>query len=141
MKKTIGYLNIIGLVCMLVVIGCASSSSTQATEEDSYDSNVVKVDNSQMELADYLRQVSGVLVSGSGNNVSVQIRGVNSFRSGATRPLFVVDGQRLGYSFQTVKSFVNVHDVDEIEVLKGADAAIYGVEGGGGVILIKTKSS
>lgn len=140
MKKLIGYLNIIGLACMMLVAGCASSGGG-ATGESQVNSNVIKVDNSQMTLADYLRQVSGVAVIGSGNNVTVQIRGVNSFRSGATHPLFVVDGQRIGTSFQSVKNFVNVHDVDNIEVLKGSDAALYGVEGGGGVIVINTKNN
>lgn len=141
MKKLTGYVNIFGLVCILAVAGCGSSGGATAGAGD--DPNVVKVDrdNTQLTLADYLRKVSGVNVYGSGNNVTVQIRGVNSFRGGATRPLFVIDGQRVGKSYQAVNGFVNINDVDRIEVLKGSDASIYGVEGGGGVIVIHTKSN
>ncbi len=50
-----------------------------------------------------------------------------------TDPLYIVDGVR-GAAFDPT-----LHDIDFIEVLRGAEGAIYGVNGGGGVILINTK--
>lgn len=138
MNKKTGYFSILGLVCILIVSGCISSGG--ATAGNSSDPNVVNVNskNSQLSLADYLAKVPGVNVYGSGSNVKVQIRGVNSFRDGATRPLFVVDGQRVGKSYQDVVSVVNVNEIDRVKVLKDSDAAIYGIQGGGGVIEIMT---
>ncbi|MBO3270009.1 TonB-dependent receptor plug domain-containing protein [Hymenobacter defluvii] len=80
-------------------------------------------------------RVAGVQVTGSPTNMSVVIRGVNSF-SGNNSPLFIIDG------VQTDASIVNsipVQDVESVEILKGASAAIYGSRGGNGVIAIFTK--
>ncbi len=138
MNKKTSYFSILGLVCILIVSGCISSGG--ATAGNSSDPNQVNVNgnNSQLSLADYLAKVPGVNVYGSGSNVKIQIRGVNSFRDGATRPLFVVDGQRVGKSYQEVLGYVNVQNINSVKVLKGSDAALYGLEGGSGVIEIVT---
>lgn len=64
---------------------------------------------------------------------SVRIRGVNSL-TGPTEPLLVVDGvptrDLMG---------VNMPDVARVEVLKGARAFRYGMEGNNGVIVVTTK--
>lgn len=138
MNKKTGYFSILGLVCILIVSGCISSGGATAGNSSDPDEVNVNGDNSQLTLADYLARVPGVNVYGSGTNVKVQIRGVNSFREGATHPLFVVDGQRVGRSYQDVLGYVSVHNIDRVKVLKGSDAAIYGLEGGSGVIEIVT---
>ena len=89
-------------------------------------------------LADYLQQVPGVNVMGSQGNQIVTIRGINSFNSGI-EPLFVINGQIIGSSYSQANSMVNVRDIDYVRVLKGPDAATYGVRGGNGVVLIVTK--
>jgi outer membrane receptor for ferrienterochelin and colicin len=75
-------------------------------------------------------EVSGVVVSGR----SVQIRQGHSFYGSAT-PLFVVNGV-------IVESISNVNpqDVKTINILKGSEAAIYGVRGSNGVINIILKN-
>lgn len=80
---------------------------------------------------------AGVTVGGSGftrgNEQSVSIRGVNSVNQ--TNPLFIVDGV-------PTTQIANIHpcDVRSISFLKDSEAAIYGASGGGGVILIQTKT-
>jgi TonB-dependent SusC/RagA subfamily outer membrane receptor len=69
-------------------------------------------------------------VTGGGSNFTVSIRGSNS------APLFVLDGIPIDQDFVTG---LPIQDVETIEVLKGASAAIYGSRGGGGVIAIYTK--
>lgn len=71
-------------------------------------------------------RVAGVMVSGN----SVSIRG------GGT-PLFLLNGMQVDQD--VITSTLNVNDVESIDILKGASAAIYGGRGGNGVIAINTK--
>ena len=66
-----------------------------------------------------------------GQEATVSMRGINSFYADQT-PLFVVDGVIV----ETL-DFVNIYDVDHIEILK--DASIYGSRGANGAILVTTK--
>lgn len=75
-------------------------------------------------------RVAGVLVTGAGMNASVSIRGNRG------EPLFVLDGMPVDKALITS---LNVYDVESIDVLKGASAAIYGSRGGNGVISVLTK--
>jgi TonB-dependent SusC/RagA subfamily outer membrane receptor len=75
-------------------------------------------------------RVAGVQVVGSGMNASVYIRG------NRTEPLFVLDGMPVD---KDMIANLNTFDVESIDVLKGASAAIFGSRGGGGVISILTK--
>lgn len=121
----------------LLCVGC--SSTGESVSHSDQDNNVVSNQNDYYRyLADYLRKVSGVNVSGSGENAYVTIRGVSSFQSGNT-PLYVIDGQAVGNSYSQANSMVNPRDIDYVRVLKGPDAAIYGVRGANGVIEIVTK--
>lgn len=129
------------VMTLVVALGCVSAGSTR--NEDSADrpkNTVSDPNNIARDLAYYLRQVPGVIVSGAGNNVSVNIRGASSINAG-TSPLYVIDGQAIGTNYSQVNSIINVRDIDYVRVLKGTDAAIYGVRGGNGVIEIVTKKS
>lgn len=64
-------------------------------------------------------------------NGKVVIRGVGTINGDPT-PLFLVDGVEV----QSL-DFINVHDVDRVDVMK--DANIYGAKGGNGAILVTTK--
>jgi TonB-dependent SusC/RagA subfamily outer membrane receptor len=81
-------------------------------------------------------QASGVTVINSGAPgaaSTVFIRGIANF--GVTTPLYVVDGVQVGDM-----SLVNPNDIESISVLKDAGAAaIYGISGGNGVIVVTTK--
>lgn len=82
-------------------------------------------------------KTSGVYVaqtSGSpGSPMSIKIRGNSS--NGKNDPLFIVDGVKTSGI-----DFLSPSDIESIEVLKdAASAAIYGSEGGNGVVIITTK--
>ena len=127
------------LTVTLLFAGCSSVSNT--TAEGNSDRNTVSNENDYYRnLADYLTKVPGVNVSGSGDNAHVTIRGINSFNSVNT-PLYVIDGNAVGNSYSRANSIVNPQDIDYVRVLKGPDAAIYGVRGGNGVIEIVTKKT
>lgn len=74
-------------------------------------------------------RVAGVSVTGNPMNMNVQIRGQGT-------PLILIDG--IPVDADALNS-IPVTDVESVEVLKGASAAIYGSRGGGGVIAIFTK--
>ncbi len=81
-------------------------------------------------------QASGVTVLNSGQPggaSTVFIRGISNF--GQTHPLYVVDGVQVGDM-----SNLNPNDIESISILKDAGAAaIYGISGGNGVVVITTK--
>jgi hypothetical protein len=79
--------------------------------------------------------VAGVQVKGAGSELSVTIRGAGSIRGGGT-PLFILDGMPV--SIETVNS-LSPTDIEIIEVLKGANASIFGVSSANGVIALFTK--
>ena len=84
-------------------------------------------------------KVSGVkIVSASGNPgsaASIRLRGATAIR-GSQAPLIIIDGVMLEGTLQDI----NVDDIANMEVVKGAAAsALYGSRAGNGVIVITTK--
>ena len=81
-------------------------------------------------------QVAGVTVQSSGEPggfVNIKIRGISSFTN--NNPLFVIDGMIVDNPYDFAPG-----DVESMQVLKdGASAAIYGVRGANGVVIITTK--
>ncbi len=147
------------LTSFVILSSCASSNNSasnnkdnqpevvdmgyqQVLKKDVNQSNVQLKPNekvpSNLTLADMLRRLSGVSVSGQGNNARVVVRGIGSFTS-ATDPLYVLNGVAIGTNYSQVANVINPNDITSLSVLKGADAAIYGTRGGNGVILIRTK--
>lgn len=115
-------------------------------------------------LADALRVQSGVQVIGTGNDIKVLIRGVNSSRGeqrtsvvgnatgGPTQrsttviqdaePLFIIDNTVVGSSYDAAATAVNVQDIVDIKILKSyAETNAYGETGKNGVIKITTSLS
>lgn len=110
-------------------------------------------------------RVSGLYVSqtqgGLASLVNTHIRGVNT-ASGSSNPIWVVDGVILDsfenqqpsafwqagyadYSFDgslNSLQFLNINDIESIEVLKNTSAtALYGDRGANGVIIVNTKQA
>ena len=75
-------------------------------------------------------EVSGVIVSGR----SIQIQQGHSF-FGSSTPLFVINGGIV----ETIDN-VNPLEVKSIKILKGSEAAIYGLRGSNGVVSITLKN-
>lgn len=89
-----------------------------------------------MNVLDLIRgRFAGVQVSGSANDPVITIRGVSSF-SGSSEPMFLLDGMRTDKSAILM---LPVADVEKVDVLTGAESAIYGMGAGNGVISILTK--
>ena len=123
--------------------------------------NLVKAANPNV-LKSLDGKVSGVnltsLSSDPTSSVLVNIRGTTtlpSISSGAdvsarSQPLYVIDGipvgtqtftSKDGVDFGNILSQLNPEDIASVTILKGGSAgALYGAEGGNGVVMITTKS-
>ena len=88
-------------------------------------------------LLDLLDDVPGVQIVQGPRGPNIRIRGAATF-SGNEEPLFVIDGIP-AMSVASALADINPADVERIEVLKDASAAIYGSRGANGVILVRTK--
>ncbi len=125
---------------LLFVISC--SSSKQASSGSASTTNKSK-DNTQelnpaIDLADQLKRVPGVDVTGSGSSAKVSIRGMSSFSD--AEPLFVINGAPVNGGLSAASSMVSVPDIKSIHVLKSAsETSPYGLSGSAGVIVITLK--
>jgi TonB-dependent SusC/RagA subfamily outer membrane receptor len=75
----------------------------------------------------------------SSGGLSIRIRGAASF-TGPNAPLYVIDGSPVEPGPDGDLIGLNPSDIESIKVLKdAASTAFYGVRGGNGVVVIKTK--
>lgn len=130
------------LIAAILLTGYACSTTVETTGENQ---NRVETNSSEsgekysndQDLTMHLRKINGVRVSGDGPNAIITIRGadVSTFNASSS-PLYVIDGQVINNSYSVIYSMVNRNQIKKIEVLKGADAASYGIRGANGVIII-----
>ncbi len=125
----------------VVVIGYGTQKKSHLTGAISKFKNE-KLDEAPVSRLDQALQgkIAGVqvqnLTSEAGADPRIRVRGVSSINAGAN-PLVVVDGHPVPDGL----AFVNMADVESVEVLKdAASAAIYGSRGASGVIIVTTKS-
>jgi TonB-dependent SusC/RagA subfamily outer membrane receptor len=79
------------------------------------------------------------ILRSSDGGFSVRIRGAASL-NGPNAPLYVIDGQPVEPGPNGSITGLNPYDIESIKVLKDATStAMYGLRGGNGVIVIKTK--
>jgi TonB-dependent SusC/RagA subfamily outer membrane receptor len=123
-----------------ILLSCNSTKNTTSKPiTQSSEFNTINNPEYTVSLADHLRKVAGVQVSGSGPNAQVLIRGISSINSG-TEPLFVVNGSSIDGGYRAVHDLIPVHNIKSIKVLKDpAETGIYGVRGANGVIEIWLK--
>jgi len=128
-------------LCAFAVSSCGSSSGGARPSGENIGHASVENPDQSISLADHLRKLSGVFVSGNGANATVTIRGTNSINAG-TEPLFVVDGQVINGGLRAASEFIQVNDIQSITVLKNpSETGFYGVRGANGVIEIKMKKN
>ena len=92
--------------------------------------STVKNADQYQTIYDMLRGESGVMVNGT----TVRIRGIGTL-GGGTNPLYVVNGMPVSSI-----DHISPSQVKSISVLKDSAAAIYGIRGANGVIVITLKS-
>lgn len=126
--------NFKNIIFSIMVLGLASCATERSLADRAADRKSTAIQISQpLELSDFLVRVPGVYVDGRGGFTDVTIRG--------GRPLYVVDGVRLGNNYEEANGLVNVNDIASVEVLKTATETIpYGREAAYGAIIIMTRT-
>jgi TonB-dependent starch-binding outer membrane protein SusC len=124
----------------IVVVGYGVQKKSLTT------GSISKIDSKEITAAPATRidqaiqgKTAGVFMaqsSGSpGSSMSIKIRGNSS--NGKNDPIYVVDGTKVSSI-----DFLSPSDIESIEILKdAASSAIYGSEGGNGVIIVTTKTA
>jgi TonB-dependent starch-binding outer membrane protein SusC len=130
-----------------LALGCSHGHGASQTEPAprAADPSTVSTDEQARSGATSIEQILAGRISGvhvtpaAGGGIVVRFAGPTSFYSGQ-EPLYVIDGVPVEVQRGTL-TWLSAHDVESIRALKGSDAAIYGVRGANGVIVIKTKGS
>jgi TonB-dependent SusC/RagA subfamily outer membrane receptor len=132
----------VSVVMLLLVAGCASSERGVGETGEVDPFNTVSAEDIADDPSSSVHEliqgrIPGVDVYEKAGGIAIRIRGASSFL-GSNEPLYVLDG------FPTEPGpgnvfHVNPYDVASIRVLKGVQAAAYGVRGANGVIVITTK--
>lgn len=124
----------------VVVVGYGTQKKINVTGSivavDSKKLEQLPTDNVSNMLAGRLPGLVAVQSSGMpGQGSSLLVRGSSTTSSNGNAPLFIVDGVQ-----RDMIDMLSPDEIENITVLKdAASAAIYGVQGGSGVILITTK--
>lgn len=149
----VGLALCIGL--LIALAGCSTSGSTSQSDK----SVASEAERESMTLEDHLRRINGVSIQGSGDNAKVFVggaRGVSNVSRGMgppedktdlnmgdsnqRQPLFVVDGQKAGRDYTSVKDMFSPGEIVSVRLLSDSEASQYGSEGGYGVIVISTEA-
>ncbi|CAM1344967.1 SusC/RagA family TonB-linked outer membrane protein [Tenacibaculum amylolyticum] len=109
-----------------------SGAYSSINSEDIQKNNPVRIDQALQGKSAGVQISSNSGAPGAGFNI--RIRGITT--NGDNSPLVVVDGIPIGNDL----SIIDPNDIEKIDVIKDSSAAIYGVQGANGVILITTKS-
>lgn len=141
MRQSLRY-ALAAAICAAFPIACAPASTTQRVESDKNMVTAADIEaspNMPLELV-IQRKVTGVTAHNVNGVLVLQIRGASSVKTQEIKPpLYVLDGIRTPAGSGGEMPSVPAREIASIKVLKGADTALYGLDGANGVIVITTK--
>jgi len=135
------------VACFLLVSCSRHKAASNSQPESRPPGTVLTADDIRRNPGQSLEQLLLARVPGltiekaADGHTKLIIRGKNTL-VGDDEPLFVVNGIALGPGIGGNLSAINIHDIETVQVLRDAAAtSVYGVRGGNGVIIIRTKQS
>ena len=140
-NMTISLIEDVSLLEETVVVGYGTMKKSDVTGAMVSVSSAELTSNPVNNAIEALQgKAAGVVVSTAnlrpGSTGSIQIRGTNSIYA-SSNPLIVIDGV---ISHSVGLDMLNPEDIESIDILKDASStAIYGAQGGNGVVLVTTK--
>ena len=124
------------LLLTILFIGCNPAIKKNISTYNPNEIIVPKTSN--ISLLNRIRSNPGIYIEGGGENAKVFTKGITSINN-QKEVLFILNGVHVG-SYSQVSKILNPESIKSITMLKNAsDISIYGFNGSGGVILIKTK--
>lgn len=138
MKHRFALLN----VAIVIVIAACASSGTPREPVDNKTLTAEEVEAQEALPVEVMlqRKFPGVQVlTNSDGEIVLVIRG--SFTTDGTPkpPLYIINDMEVNPAGRGLASLVNPLDIESIRVLRGPEAAIYGIRGADGAIIIRTK--
>lgn len=126
------------ITVLALSVGCAPA---QPRSEPRPDVTSADLQNPNVPVEVVLqRKVPGLIVTRNADgSIALRIRGTSSYTGDDKPPLFVVNGAPVTAGPGGSLPGISAEDIESIKVLKGAEAAIYGIDGANGVIVITTK--
>ena len=141
MKTYITRISTLLAIIALALTACKTSENANSLadkKEDVKKKTMVRDDVPATSMAELLRRQSSLTVTGSGDNINVQIRGSRSFNS-TNEPLYIIEGRRMGHDYRSIAGIAPA-DVKRINVIRDpAELSSYGVGASNGVIEIFLK--
>ena len=124
---------------LALMVGCKSGADpTQYQKtENTVEEELDKRNQTIVPLLQRISKMPGI-VDIAGAPIFQRVLNDRSRSLAEKRPLYVINGYRLGTSFEQVKSTITPNDVKEINSYFGADASSFGPLGAYGVIEIIT---
>jgi TonB-dependent SusC/RagA subfamily outer membrane receptor len=128
-------------VVAITAAGCASG----ATRQDQTSGTLVTREDLARNPGEPLervleRHVTGiVLTRTSDGSFALRIRGAATFTERDAFPLYILDGLPIPTGAEGAVPTVDPFNIESIRVLKGSEAAVYGIDGSNGVIVITTR--
>lgn len=132
---------------LLVLTACSHRKMASTTADSRPPNTVLTADDIRRSPGQSLEQLLLARVPGlsieraADGHTKLVLRGKNTIL-GDDEVLFVVNGIPLGPAVSGNLAAVEIHDIETVQVLRDAVAtAAYGVRGGNGVIVIRTKEN
>lgn len=128
------------LVVLALAAGCATSAPRNAPDNRPQVTAADVAQHPDEPIESLIqRKVPGVVVSKTPTGqITLFIRGARDMDGNPKPPMYVVNQIPMTAGADGVMP-VNPYDIESIKVLKGADAAIYGIDAADGVIVITLK--
>ena len=135
-----------GALCLAVLsvtAGCASSNQQRppADNKTLTAEEIAKHGHEPIEIM-LQRKFTGIAVHrNEDGEITLSIRGMATTGGAPKEPLYVINDMEVDPRGRGLESLVNPYEIESIKVLRGPEAAIYGVRGSDGVIVIRTKGA
>lgn len=125
---------ILSLLFTIILVGCGASKKGQ--ESSNLGEKLEEKNRGQVTLLTKIRQLPGVTLQNGVPVINRTSASVSQY--GNSEPLYVLNGQIIGTSFNSVNQLVDNFNIKQVRVLTGSDASFYGTQGAKGVIEITT---
>ena len=125
---------------VVIVIGCAPAPVHRSPNDAPTITSADLQDPNEPIERVLEKKVPGLVARrAAGGGLILQIRGASSYEGSPTSPLYILNGSPVHAGVDGSIDGLNPNEIETVKVLKGADAGIYGIEGGNGVIVITTR--